>query len=55
MNDVFKIKIRAIKKFPAHLTLPKEFIKANRIKVGDVVGIYIEKDTNQLIIKKEER
>lgn len=55
MNDVFKIKARVIKRWPTKIVIPKEFIRSNNIKVGDVIGVYIEKDTNQLIIKKEER
>ena len=55
MNEVFKIKLRVIRKWPTNIAIPKEFIRSNNLKVGDVVGVYIEKDTNQLIIKKEER
>lgn len=54
MYDVFKVRIRTIRKFPTNISLPKEFIRSNKLKVGDVIGVYLEKDTNQLIIKKEE-
>lgn len=49
---VVKLKTRKIKKYPVTITLPKEFIRANRIQVGDTIVIYLT-ESRELIIKKE--
>lgn len=49
---VIELKKRKINKFPTAITLPKEFIRANRIKKGDTVVIYMT-EARELIIKKE--
>ena len=50
---VIKLKTRKIKTASISIKLPKEFIKANRLQIGDVIAIYLT-ESRELIIKKQE-
>lgn len=49
----FRIKSKKIKKLPASITLPRDFIRMNILKAGDSVEIFIL-ETGDLVIKKME-
>lgn len=53
-SRVFKLKTRKIKKYPVSLRLPQEFLRSNRIKIGDEIDVFLVENTHELIIKKKE-
>jgi len=53
-SRVLELKSRKVKKYPVSIRLPKEFIRSNRLKIGDTLEIYLVENTYELIIKKVE-
>ena len=53
-SRVFQLRKKKIKKYPVSVVLPQDFIRANRIKVGDELIFYLVENTHELIIKKKE-
>jgi bifunctional DNA-binding transcriptional regulator/antitoxin component of YhaV-PrlF toxin-antitoxin module len=49
---ILKIRTKTIRRIPVELTLPRQFISASGIKLGDKLDIYVS-EFGDLIIKKQ--